>query len=104
MARTKITNTLPPDPSLNSSIGVWPPHRHGRYRMVRPAACDEFFKLHDNEVFRARLWAVLLPPHSVPTSRSPNSGGAVIEAFPHGLAYGNMMTVLMGYFALEPGD
>ncbi|MRH00686.1 hypothetical protein GIY21_10325 [Xanthomonas sontii] len=46
------------------------------------AACDEFFKLHDNEVFRGiGAGAVLLPPHSVPASRSPNSGGAVIEAF-----------------------
>ncbi len=64
------------------------------------AACDEFFKLHDNEVFKGiGAGAVLLPPHSVPASRSPNSGGAVIEAFPHGLAYGNMMTVLVGYFA-----
>ncbi|MCW0377481.1 hypothetical protein NB697_000327 [Xanthomonas sacchari] len=64
------------------------------------AACDEFFKLHDNEVFRGiGAGAVLLPPHSVPVSRSPNSGGAVIEAFPHGLAYGSMMTVLVGYSA-----
>ncbi|WP_279362015.1 DUF6708 domain-containing protein [Xanthomonas sacchari] len=64
------------------------------------AACDEFFKLHDNEVFRGiGAGAVLLPPHSVPASRSPNSGGAVIEAFPHGLAYGSMMTVLVGYLA-----
>uniref|UniRef100_UPI0025FC593F hypothetical protein n=1 Tax=uncultured Xanthomonas sp. TaxID=152831 RepID=UPI0025FC593F len=64
------------------------------------AACDEFFKLHDNEVFRGiGAGAVLLPPHSVPASRSPNSGGAVIEAFPHGLAYGSMMTVLVGYSA-----
>ncbi|WP_440985364.1 DUF6708 domain-containing protein [Xanthomonas sontii] len=64
------------------------------------AACDEFFKLHDNELFRGiGAGAVLLPPHSVPASRSPNSGGAVIEAFPHGLAYGSMMTVLVGYFA-----
>ncbi|WP_295844175.1 DUF6708 domain-containing protein [uncultured Xanthomonas sp.] len=62
------------------------------------AACDEFFKLHDNEVFRGiGAGAVLLPPHSVPASRSPNSGGAVIEAFPHGLAYGSMMTLLVGY-------
>ncbi|WP_295919821.1 DUF6708 domain-containing protein [uncultured Xanthomonas sp.] len=64
------------------------------------AACDEFFKLHDNEVFRGiGAGAVLLPPHSVPVSQSPNSGGAVIEAFPHGLAYGSMMTVLVGYLA-----
>ncbi len=64
------------------------------------AACDEFFKLHDNEVFRGiGAGAVLLPPHSVPASQSPNSGGAVIEAFPHGLAYGSMMTVLVGYLA-----
>ncbi|MCW0368528.1 hypothetical protein NB699_003511 [Xanthomonas sacchari] len=64
------------------------------------AACNEFFKLHDNEVFRGiGAGAVLLPPHSVPASRSPNSGGAVIEAFPHGLAYGSMMTVLVGYLA-----
>ncbi|WP_193314207.1 DUF6708 domain-containing protein [Xanthomonas sp. LMG 12461] len=62
------------------------------------AACDEFFKLHDNEVFKGiGAGAVLLPPHSVPASRSPNSGGAVIEAFPHGLAYGSMMTLLVGY-------
>ncbi|WP_150410027.1 DUF6708 domain-containing protein [Xanthomonas sontii] len=62
------------------------------------AACDEFFKLHDNEVFRGiGAGAVLLPPHSVPASRSPNSGGAVIDAFPHGLAYGSMMTLLVGY-------
>ncbi|MCW0376195.1 hypothetical protein NB691_003029 [Xanthomonas sacchari] len=62
------------------------------------AAGDEFFKLHDNEVFRGiGAGAVLLPPHSVPASRSPNSGGAVIEAFPHGLAYGSMMTLLVGY-------
>ncbi|WP_267119579.1 hypothetical protein, partial [Xanthomonas sacchari] len=64
------------------------------------AACDEFFKLHDNEVFRGiGAGAVLLPPHSVPASRSPSSGCAVIEAFPHGLAYGSMMTVLVGYLA-----
>ncbi|MCW0387313.1 hypothetical protein NB722_001852 [Xanthomonas sacchari] len=64
------------------------------------AACDEFFKLHDNEVSRGiGAGAVLLPPHSVPASQSPNSGGAVIEAFPHGLAYGSMMTVLVGYLA-----
>ncbi|WP_295968691.1 hypothetical protein, partial [uncultured Xanthomonas sp.] len=63
-------------------------------------ACNEFFKLHDNEVFRGiGAGAVLLPPHSVPASQSPNSGGAVIEAFPHGLAYGSMMTVLVGYLA-----
>ncbi|MCW0368530.1 hypothetical protein NB699_003513 [Xanthomonas sacchari] len=62
------------------------------------AACDEFFKLHDNELFRGiGAGAVLLPPHSVPASRSPNSGGAVIEAFPHGLAYGSMMTLLVGF-------
>lgn len=64
------------------------------------AACDEFFKLHDNEVFRGiGAGAVLLPPHSVPASRSPRSGCAVIEAFPHGLAYGSMMTLLVGYLA-----
>ncbi|MCW0402982.1 hypothetical protein NB689_000118 [Xanthomonas sacchari] len=62
------------------------------------AACDEFFKLHDNEVFRGiGAGAVLLPPHSVPASQSPNSGGAVIDAFPHGLAYGSMMTLLVGF-------
>jgi hypothetical protein len=61
-------------------------------------ACDEFFKLHDNEVFKGvESGAVLLPPHSVPASKSPNSGGAVIEAYPHGLAYGSMMTVISGY-------
>jgi hypothetical protein len=63
-------------------------------------ACDEFFKLHDNEVFKGvEAGAVLLPPHSVPSSKSPNSGGAAIEAYPHGLAYGNMMTMLTGYLA-----
>ncbi|XTQ94272.1 DUF6708 domain-containing protein [Xanthomonas sacchari] len=61
-------------------------------------AGDEFFKLHENEVFKGvGAQAVLLPPHGVPASRSPNSGGAVIEAFPHGLAYGSMMTLLVGY-------
>ncbi|KAB7775239.1 hypothetical protein CEK66_17675, partial [Xanthomonas sp. LMG 12460] len=63
-------------------------------------AGDEFFKLHENEVFKGvGTQAVLLPPHGVPASRSPNSGGAVIEAFPHGLAYGSMMTALLGYLA-----
>ncbi|MCW0377480.1 hypothetical protein NB697_000326 [Xanthomonas sacchari] len=63
-------------------------------------AGDEFFKLHENEVFKGvGTQAVLLPPHGVPASRSPNSGGAVIEAFPHGLAYGTMMTALLGYLA-----
>ncbi|WP_267095261.1 DUF6708 domain-containing protein [Xanthomonas sacchari] len=61
-------------------------------------AGDEFFKLHENEVFKGvGTQAVLLPPHSVPASRSPNSGGAVIEGFPHGLAYGSMMTLLVGF-------
>lgn len=64
------------------------------------ANCDQFFELHNNEVFRGVGHnAVLLPPHSVPVSRSPNSGGAVIEAFAHGLAYGDMMTVFIGYLA-----
>ena len=59
---------------------------------------DLFFKLHDNEAFRGvGDHAVLLPPHSVPVSKTPNSGGAVIEAYPHALAYGDMMTVLIGY-------
>ncbi|MCW0387311.1 hypothetical protein NB722_001850 [Xanthomonas sacchari] len=63
-------------------------------------AGDEFFKLHENEVFKGvGAQAVLLPPHGVPASRSPNSGGAVIEAFPQGLAYGTMMTALLGYLA-----
>ncbi len=49
------------------------------------AACDEFFKLHDNESVQGiGAGAVLLPRTAYLHSRSPNSGGAVIEAFPHG--------------------
>ncbi len=95
MARTKNDKHPAPGPKPSASgrpLGM------ADLDWLGQAACDEFFKLHDNEVFRGiGAGAVLLPPHSVPASRSPNSGGAVIEAFPHGLAYGSMMTLLVGY-------
>lgn len=63
-------------------------------------ASDTFFSLKDDEAFRGVGHdAVLMPVHTVSVSREANSGGAVIEAYPHGLSYGNMMTLLLGYLS-----
>lgn len=97
MARTKNDKHSASEPKPSTSRR---PAGMADIEWLGQQAGDEFFKLHDNEVFRGiGAGAVLLPPHSVPASRSPNSGGAVIEAFPHGLAYGSMMTLLVGYSA-----
>ncbi|RAM66183.1 hypothetical protein RB25_01075 [Herbaspirillum rubrisubalbicans] len=61
------------------------------------AASDAFFALHNEPAFKGvGTDAVLLPPHSLSVSRTPNTSGSVIEAYPHGLAYADQIAGMTG--------
>jgi len=75
-----------------------------RYHWTGEPASDVFFGLNSNPALKGLGdEAVLLPPHSLSVSRTPQAGSFVIETYPHGLAYadgGASITGLMAFFAL----
>lgn len=67
------------------------------YDWTGQAASDAFFALHNEPAFKGLgTDAVLLPPHSLSVSRTPNTSGSVIEAYPHGLAYADQIASMTG--------
>ncbi|UWE18456.1 DUF6708 domain-containing protein [Herbaspirillum huttiense] len=70
------------------------------YDWTGQAASDAFFALHNEPAFKGLgTDAVLLPPHSLSVSRTPNTSGSVIEAYPHGLAYADQIAGMVGMAA-----
>ncbi|BEV14972.1 hypothetical protein HBDW_17600 [Herbaspirillum sp. DW155] len=70
------------------------------YDWTGQAASDAFFALHNEPAFKGLgNDAVLLPPHSLSVSRTPNTSGSVIEAYPHGLAYTDQIAGIVGAMA-----
>jgi hypothetical protein len=70
------------------------------YDWTGQAASDAFFALHNEPAFKGLgNDAVLLPPHSLSVSRTPNTSGSVIEVYPHGLAYADQIAGGLGMAA-----
>lgn len=70
------------------------------YDWTGQTASDAFFALHNDPAFKGfGTDAVLLPPHSLSVSRAPHTGGSVIEAYPHGLAYADQIAGMVGMAA-----
>ncbi|BEV14971.1 hypothetical protein HBDW_17590 [Herbaspirillum sp. DW155] len=70
------------------------------YDWTGQAASDAFFALHNEAAFKGLgTDAVLLPPHSLSVSRTPNTSASVIEAYPHGLAYADQIAGIVGMAA-----
>ena len=70
------------------------------YDWTGQAASDAFFTLHNEPAFKGLgKDAVLLSPHSLSVSRTPNTSGSVIEAYPHGLAYADQIVGMVGMAA-----
>jgi hypothetical protein len=58
------------------------------YHWTGEQASDVFFGLNSNPAFKGLGdEAILLPPHSLSISRTPQAGSFVLETYPHGLAY-----------------
>nr|WP_253907145.1 DUF6708 domain-containing protein [Herbaspirillum rubrisubalbicans] len=90
-AQGKPYGSFEPDgPAANESDFVL-------YDWTGQAASDAFFALHNEPAFKGvGTDAVLLPPHSLSVSRTPNTSGSVIEAYPHGLAYADQIAGMTG--------
>ncbi|WP_044528299.1 DUF6708 domain-containing protein [Herbaspirillum sp. B65] len=93
-AQGKPYGSFEPDgPAANESDFVL-------YDWTGQAASDVFFALHNEPAFKGLgTDAVLLPPHSLSVSRTPNTSGSVIEAYPHGLAYSDQIAGMSGMAA-----
>ncbi|RAM66264.1 hypothetical protein RB25_01070 [Herbaspirillum rubrisubalbicans] len=70
------------------------------YDWTGQVASDAFFALHNELAFKGLgSDAVLLPPHSLSVSRTPHTGGSVMEAYPHGLACADQIAGGLGMAA-----
>ncbi len=70
------------------------------YRWIGPQARDFFFGLRARPEFQGLGEAVLLPAHMLSISRHPQTAGAVIEAYPNGLAYADQASFMSGAAAV----
>ncbi|WP_157178756.1 DUF6708 domain-containing protein [Herbaspirillum rubrisubalbicans] len=72
------------------------------YHWTGEQASDVFFGLNSNPAFKGLGdEAILLPPHSLSISRTPQAGSFVLETYPHGLAYADGGASITGFFAFS---